>query len=115
MQGSTAMRATMPPAPRSSPGRTRSVSRSISTASIATSCPVRYDTSGITALLATRVIIDVLGTLVSHGKMAAHKAFIDKPVSIPARPDHAHHGAGHNHAHDEIEHFRSHLLGRSNP
>ena len=42
---------------------------------------------GSTALLATRVIVDVLGTLVSHGKMGAHKAIIDKPVTIPPGPD----------------------------
>ena len=46
-----------------------------------------YDTSDITALLATRVIVDVLGTLVSHGKMGAHKAIIDKPVTIKPGPD----------------------------
>lgn len=46
-----------------------------------------YDTSEITALLATRVIVDVLGTLVSHGKMGAHKGIIDKPVTIPAGPE----------------------------
>ena len=46
-----------------------------------------YDCSDITALLATRVIVDVLGTLVSHGKMGSHKAIIDKPVSIPAGPE----------------------------
>ena len=46
-----------------------------------------YDCSDITALLATRVIVDVLGTLVSHGKMGSHKGIIDKPVSIPAGPD----------------------------
>ncbi len=46
-----------------------------------------YDCSDITALLATRVIVDVLGTLVSHGKMGSHKSIIDKPVSIPAGPD----------------------------
>ncbi len=41
-----------------------------------------YDTSDITSLFATRVIVDVLGTLVSHGKMGAHKGIIDKPVSF---------------------------------
>lgn len=46
-----------------------------------------YDCSDITALLATRVIVDVLGTLVSHGKMGSHKSIIDKPVSIPAGPE----------------------------
>jgi agmatinase len=41
-----------------------------------------YDTSDITALLATRVIVDVLGTLVAFGKLGAHKAIIDKPVAF---------------------------------
>ena len=43
-----------------------------------------YDTSDITSLFGTRVIVDVLGSLVAHGKLGAHKAIIDKPVSIPA-------------------------------
>ena len=42
-----------------------------------------YDTSDITALLGTRVIVDVLGSLVAAGKMGAHRPHIDKPVSIP--------------------------------
>ena len=42
-----------------------------------------YDTSDITALMGTRVIVDVLGALVSNNKLGAHKPFIDKPVSIP--------------------------------
>ena len=46
-----------------------------------------YNTSDITALLATRVIVDVLGTLVSHGKMGAQRSIIDQPVTIPAGPD----------------------------
>jgi agmatinase len=29
----------------------------------------------------------VLGTLVAHGKMGAHKGIIDKPVTIPAGPE----------------------------
>jgi agmatinase len=41
-----------------------------------------YDTSDITSLFGTRVIVDVLGTLVSHGKLGAHKSIIDKPVSF---------------------------------
>jgi len=41
-----------------------------------------YDTSDITSLFGTRVIVDVLGTLVAHGKMGAHKHIIDKPVSF---------------------------------
>jgi agmatinase len=40
-----------------------------------------YDTSEITALMAARIIVDVLGTLVAHGKLGAHKAIIDQPVS----------------------------------
>jgi agmatinase len=38
-----------------------------------------YDTSDITSLMATRVIVDVLGALVAHGKLGAHKAIIDRP------------------------------------
>ena len=41
-----------------------------------------YDTSDITSLLATRVMVDVLGTLVAHGKMGAHKGLIDKPADF---------------------------------
>jgi agmatinase len=41
-----------------------------------------YDTSDITSLFGTRVIVDALGTLVAHGKMGAHKSIIDKPVSF---------------------------------
>jgi agmatinase len=40
-----------------------------------------YDTSDITALLGVRVVVEALGSLVAHGKMGAHKALIDKPVS----------------------------------
>ena len=42
-----------------------------------------YDTSDITALMGTRVIVDVLGSLVAGGKLGAHKRHIDKPVSLP--------------------------------
>lgn len=42
-----------------------------------------YDQSEITALMGTRVIVDVLGSLVASGKMGAHKRHLDKPVSIP--------------------------------
>jgi len=42
-----------------------------------------YDTSDITALMGTRVIVDVLGGLVANGKLGAHKQHIDKPVAIP--------------------------------
>lgn len=41
-----------------------------------------YDTSDITALLGVRVVVDVLGTLVAHGKMGAHKAIFDKPLQF---------------------------------
>lgn len=41
-----------------------------------------YDTSDITSLMAARVIVDVLGSLVAHGKMGAHKHIIDKPVKF---------------------------------
>ena len=42
-----------------------------------------YDQSEITALMGTRVIVDVLGTMVAHGVMGKHKGHIDKPVDIP--------------------------------
>ncbi len=42
-----------------------------------------YDCSDITALMGTRVIVDVLGSMVAAGKMGAHKRHIDKPVSLP--------------------------------
>ena len=35
-----------------------------------------YDQSEITALLATRAIVDVLGTLVAHGKLGSHRSII---------------------------------------
>ena len=38
-----------------------------------------YDTSDITALLGVRAIVDVLGTLVAHGKMGSHKHLIRSP------------------------------------
>ena len=41
-----------------------------------------YDTSDITSLFGVRVIVDMLGSLVAHGKLGAHKALIDKPVSF---------------------------------
>ncbi|MEL6480602.1 MAG: arginase family protein, partial [Pseudomonadota bacterium] len=43
-----------------------------------------YDTSDITALMGTRVIVDVLGALVSNGTLGKHRQLIDKPVSLPA-------------------------------
>ncbi|MDW3183100.1 agmatinase family protein [Roseobacter sp.] len=42
-----------------------------------------YDQSEITALMGTRVIVDVLGSLVASGNMGKHKRYIDKPVEIP--------------------------------
>jgi agmatinase len=41
-----------------------------------------YDTSDITSLFATRVVVDTLGALVANNKLGAHKAIIDKPVSF---------------------------------
>ncbi|KHD07448.1 agmatinase [Candidatus Thiomargarita nelsonii] len=35
-----------------------------------------YDTSDITSLMATRVIVDVLGTMTAHGKIGEHKKII---------------------------------------
>ena len=43
-----------------------------------------YDTSDITALMGTRIIVDVLGAMVSAGSLGKHKAHIDQPVTIPA-------------------------------
>ena len=42
-----------------------------------------YDQSEITALMGTRVIVDVLGSLVASGNLGKHKVHIDKPVTIP--------------------------------
>jgi len=33
--------------------------------------------------MGTRVIVDVLGSMVSAGKLGAHKKHIDKPVTFP--------------------------------
>ena len=41
-----------------------------------------YDTSDITSLFGVRVVVDVLGALVAHGKLGAHKKIIDKPVTF---------------------------------
>ena len=41
-----------------------------------------YDTSDITSLVGTRVVVEVLGSLVAHGKLGNHKALIDKPVTF---------------------------------
>jgi len=41
-----------------------------------------YDTSDITALMATRVIVDALGSMVAAGKLGAHRRHVDKPVTI---------------------------------
>jgi agmatinase len=41
-----------------------------------------YDTSDITSLFGVRVVVDVLGALVAHGKLGAHKKIVDKPVQF---------------------------------
>jgi agmatinase len=91
-----------------------------------------YDTSDITALMGTRVIVDVLGSMVAAGKMGAQGAISTNPSPSPMASskggggpmphdhhhghqhhhhhDHAHgpgHGHGHNHAH--ADHLHSHL------
>jgi len=38
-----------------------------------------YDHADITSLMALRVCVDVLGSMVAHGKMGLHKSIIDKP------------------------------------
>jgi agmatinase len=40
-----------------------------------------YDTSDITALFGTRVVVEALGALVANGKLGSHKGIIDKPVA----------------------------------
>ncbi len=41
-----------------------------------------YDISDISALFGLRVMVDVLGSLVAHNKLGAHKDHIDKPVEF---------------------------------
>lgn len=41
-----------------------------------------YDTSDITALFDTRVVVEALGSLVAHGKLGSHKSLIDNPVTF---------------------------------
>ena len=38
-----------------------------------------YDHADITSLMALRIVVDVMGSMVAHGKMGAHKSIIDKP------------------------------------
>ena len=38
-----------------------------------------YDHADITSLMAMRLMVDTMGSLVAHGKMGAHKHIIDKP------------------------------------
>ena len=42
-----------------------------------------YDTSDITALMGTRIIVEALGAMVSTGTLGTHKRHIDKPVDVP--------------------------------
>ena len=49
-------------------------------------CPIQvvevsppYDCSDITALMGLRISVDVLGSMVAHGKLGKHKSIIDKP------------------------------------
>jgi len=41
-----------------------------------------YDTSDITSLFGTRVVVEVLGSMVASGKLGSHKSLIDKPVNF---------------------------------
>ena len=43
-----------------------------------------YDQSEITALMATRVIVEVLGSMTMAGSLGNHRKHIDKPVKIPS-------------------------------
>jgi len=38
-----------------------------------------YDHADITSLMALRICVDVLGSMVAHGKLGLHKSIIDKP------------------------------------
>ena len=38
-----------------------------------------YDHADITSLMALRIVVDALGSMVAHGKMGAHKKIINKP------------------------------------
>lgn len=38
-----------------------------------------YDHADITSLMALRIVVDALGSMVSHGTMGNHKKIIDKP------------------------------------
>jgi agmatinase len=40
-----------------------------------------YDHADITSLMALRIIVDALGSMVSHGKLGEHKKIIDKPFT----------------------------------
>ena len=37
--------------------------------------------------MGTRVIVDVLGAMVSNGTLGKHRGLIDKPVSLPKGED----------------------------
>ena len=37
-----------------------------------------YDVSDITSLMGLRICVDVMGAMVSHGKMGKHRDIIDK-------------------------------------
>jgi len=41
-----------------------------------------YDTSDITALLATRVVVEALGAMVANGTLGKHRPMIDQPVAF---------------------------------
>ena len=41
-----------------------------------------YDVSDITSLMALRLMVDVLGSMVAHGKLGSHKHIIDKPITF---------------------------------
>lgn len=43
-----------------------------------------YDTSDITSLMATRIVVEVLGTMVAFGKLGAHRHLIRDPLPRPA-------------------------------
>ena len=71
-----------------------------------------YDTSDITALLGTRVVVEALGTLVAHGKMGSHKSsIIDKTDELLTctTMSRGSGGPGHNHPPDAAQWQTPHL------
>ena len=55
-----------------------------------------YDQSEITALMATRVIVEVLGSMTMAGSLGNHRRHIDKPIKIPSGDFEGHRWSNNN-------------------